>query len=191
MKKVLWVLQNIKGTLDFYDELNLMMLVASVCSWRNHHHSYNELHVDSLTRDMLDQLNVLHLWDNVVTENTLSFIKSHENQLRKYHWPINNMLASPNFGFYYSRRPGTGKELLTLAKDNDVTNCVEEHAMFLWANCSLDEYLEKYEPLVVKGADDSTWMERQYFEDQSQDVVYKINKYITSKIDKKIYFRHI
>ena len=68
MKKVLWVLQNIKGTLDFYDELNLMMLVASVCSWRNHHHSYNELHVDSLTRDMLDQLNVLHLWDNVVTE---------------------------------------------------------------------------------------------------------------------------
>lgn len=68
MKKVLWVLQNIKGTLSFYDELTLMMLVASVCSWRNHHHSYNELHVDSLTKNILEKLGVLHLWDNVVTE---------------------------------------------------------------------------------------------------------------------------
>lgn len=130
-------------------------------------------------------------YNNEITENTLSFIKSHESQLRKYHWPVDGMLATPNFGFYYSRRPGTAKELLTLAKDNNVTNCVEEHAMFLWANCSLDEYLKRYEPLVVKGADDSTWVERQYFEDQSQDVVYKINKYIESRITKKIYFRHV
>lgn len=68
MKKVIWVLQNIKGTLTFYDELTLMMLVASVCSWRNQHQSFNELHVDSLTRDILSQLDVLHLWDSVVTD---------------------------------------------------------------------------------------------------------------------------
>ena len=124
-------------------------------------------------------------------ENALKFIKAHEHQLRKYHWPIDGMLATPNFGFYYSRRPGTGKELLNLAIQHKVTNCVEEHAMFLWANCSLDEYLDRYEPSVVKGADDSTWLERQFYTDQSDDVVYKINKYIGDRVNKKIYFRHV
>lgn len=124
-------------------------------------------------------------------ENALKFIKAHENQLRKYHWPVDGMLATPNFGFYYSRRPGTAKELLNLALQHNVTNCVEEHAMFLWANCTLDEYLDRYEPLVMRGADDSTWMERQFFNDQNDDVVYKINKYIKQRVDKKIYFRHI
>lgn len=68
MKKVLWVLQNIKGSFDFYDELKIMMLIASVCSWKNHHKSFNELHVDKTTKEILSNLNVLHLWDNIITK---------------------------------------------------------------------------------------------------------------------------
>lgn len=130
-------------------------------------------------------------YNNSIDKNTILFIESHERQLRKYNWPINNMLATPNFGFYYSRKPGTALELLKVSHDNKITNCVEEHAMFVWSNCTLEEYLQKYEPSVTQGSDDNTWQERQFFEDQTENAVYKINKYITSKIDKKIYFRHI
>jgi len=67
MKKAIWVLENIKESEDFYDELTIIMLIASVCSWKRHNITFDELHCDSRTLEKLKEFNILHLWDNVDT----------------------------------------------------------------------------------------------------------------------------
>jgi hypothetical protein len=67
MKKAIWVLENIKESNDFYDELTIVMLIASICSWKRHNITFDELHCDSKTLEKLKEFNILHLWDNVDT----------------------------------------------------------------------------------------------------------------------------
>jgi len=67
IKKAIWVLENINGSDDFYDELTIIMLAASVCSWKKHNRTFNELHCDSMTFKKLEGLGLLSLWDSVDT----------------------------------------------------------------------------------------------------------------------------
>ena len=67
MKKAIWVLENINGSEDFYDELTIIMLVASICSWKKYNQTFNELHCDSMTFKKLESLDLLSLWDSVDT----------------------------------------------------------------------------------------------------------------------------
>lgn len=131
-------------------------------------------------------------YQNTVSKDLLEYIKSHEIQLRKYSWTYDNMLVTPNFSFFYSRKPNIGKELVNIALKNNILNCIEEHAFFLYANCSIDEYIHKFEPTLTFGTHDIT---RNYLIDGGYDIttdpIIKINKYIASKLDKTIYFKHI
>jgi hypothetical protein len=123
-----------------------------------------------------------------LTDNLKEYVKSHEDQLRKYSWKHNEMLVSPNFGFVYSRRSSLGKELIDIADSNNVLNCIEEHSFYIWANCTLDEYINKYEPKVLQGTSDDV---RIYNKDSKQDAVIKINKYVNAIAKKDIYLKHI
>lgn len=67
MKKAVWVLENIKKSEDFYDELTIAMLIASICSWRKHNSTINTLYCDSMTFKKLDELGLLFLWHHVDT----------------------------------------------------------------------------------------------------------------------------
>lgn len=120
----------------------------------------------------------------------LDYLKGQEHQLRKYSWKYDNMLVSPNFCFFYSRRPGIGTELIKIAKENNIENCIEEHAMFLFANCTMDEFIMKYEPTLLQGTSDDTRTLMHSYE-YNKDAVIKINKYISTKISKNIYLKHI
>ena len=122
--------------------------------------------------------------------NLENYIKSQEIQLRKYSWKYKNLLVSPNFCFFYSRRPGIASELLRIAKENKIENCVEEHAIYLWANCSMDEFIEKYEPKVLQGTSDDTRIQMHLY-DHTNDPIILINEYIAKKVDKTLYFKHI
>jgi hypothetical protein len=124
-------------------------------------------------------------WGSVVTVNLEQYITSHEVQLRQYSWQKDGMLISPNFGFVYSRRPSLGKELLQIVHINDIENCVEEHATYVWANCSLEEYITKHEPRVVQGMPNDARMNLQ------DDSVTKLNIYINFKAEKDLYLKHI
>jgi len=79
---------------------------------------------------------------------------------------------------------------MKIAKENNVENCIEEHAMYLWANCSMDEFIEKYEPKVLQGTSDDTRLLMHLY-DHTNDPVIAINKYIAKKVDKTLYFKHI
>ena len=136
--------------------------------------------------DMIDEHTP---WDPLdLTDNLKEYIKSHEFQLRKYSWKHDEMLVSPNFGFVYSRRSSLGKELIDIANNNDIKNCIEEHSFYTWVNCTLNEYINKYEPKTLQGTSDDV---RIYNKNAKQDAVIKINKYINSKIEKDIYLKHI
>ena len=131
-------------------------------------------------------------YNNEPSQDLLEYIKSHEEQLRKYSWKSENMLITPNFSFFYSRKPNIGQMLIDITIENNILNCIEEHAFFLYANCSIEEYIQKFEPIVTFGTHNDT---RNYMVsggyDIENDPVIKINKYIETKVNKNIYFKHI
>jgi len=129
-------------------------------------------------------------YETEISPDLLRFIKGMESQLRLHHWNYKGLLVSPNFCFFYTRRPGIGKELIDIANLYKIENCVEEHSMFRWANCELDEFIDKYEPIVLQGSsDESRTLIHEY--DWENDAIIKINNYISSKKEKNIYFKHI
>ena len=81
-KKAIWVLENINKSDDFYNELTIIMLAASICSWKKHNSTFNELHCDSITFKKLDELGLLSLWDNVNT----SIVEEHTIINRHVFW---------------------------------------------------------------------------------------------------------
>lgn len=129
-------------------------------------------------------------YKNSISEVLRQYILGQEAQLRKYSWKQDGLLITPNFCFFYTRRPNIGSELIKIALENNVENCVEEHAMFLWANCGVDEFIEKYEPKVLQGtADETRTLIHTY--DYEKDPIIRINKYISERVEKVIYFKHI
>jgi len=129
-------------------------------------------------------------YQNSISEDLRHYIMGQEIQLRKYSWKQDGLLISPNFCFFYTRNPNIGEELIQIAKQNSIENCIEEHAMYLWANCSVDEFIKKHEPKVLQGTADET-RTLMHLYDYEVDPVIRINKYISTLVDKTIYFKHI
>lgn len=71
--RILWVLENIHNTKDFYSKFNTLLLCASVTLWKkNHSQDHLVLYCDPLTKETLTLANAIHLWDEIVTyEHTL------------------------------------------------------------------------------------------------------------------------
>jgi hypothetical protein len=64
--RIIWVLENIDGNREFYSKLNILLLLASVRLWkRNQPEDTCVLYTDSMTRDLLHELNVHHFWDEI------------------------------------------------------------------------------------------------------------------------------
>lgn len=104
------------------------------------------------------------------TESQLKIISNEniplEEELRKYHWKLEDMLVSPNFGFAYSRDRKFAENLIKEAISNKINYCIEEHAMFKYANCTLDEYIKKYHPTTCYGREVGIDKLKQYIDNQ-------------------------
>ena len=104
------------------------------------------------------------------TESQLEIISNEniplEEELRKYHWKLEDMLISPNFGFVYSRDKKFAENLIKEAISNKINYCIEEHAMFKYANCTLDEYINKYHPTTCYGREVGIDRLKQYIDNQ-------------------------
>lgn len=106
-----------------------------------------------------------------------------EEELRKYHWKLDDILVSPNFGFVYSRDKNFAKRLIEEAIKNKINYCIEEHAMFKYADCTLDEYIEKYHPTTSYG--------RALPFNKSEIGSVLLNEYVNNKIGINEYFKHL
>lgn len=64
--KVIWVLENIEKSPNFYSKFNLLLLLCSVHLWRkNNPEDICYLYADDITIDLLDKLKVLEFWHRI------------------------------------------------------------------------------------------------------------------------------
>lgn len=65
--RVIWVFENIREDEQFYNKLDILLLLASVRLWkRNHPVDTCVLYGDKTTLDLLKELNVTYLWDEII-----------------------------------------------------------------------------------------------------------------------------
>lgn len=115
------------------------------------------------------------------------FKESFNYFISKYSWKLSDMLVLPNFGFFYSREVSIGETLLNIAIENKLGGCVDEEAMFIYANCELEDYIDRYHPVFVNGVSD--FMTSGGF--KISEVQKKFNRYISEKIPTDIYLEHM
>jgi hypothetical protein len=114
------------------------------------------------------------------------FLKMEEG-FNKYSWELENGLVSPNFSMVYTRDIALGQVLLDIAIENKLEGCIEEHAFYIYSNCTLEEYLEKYQPYFVQGVS----QDRTNHDLMISKVQSHLNNYIDSKLSMDIYLKHI
>lgn len=67
--KTIWVLENIRKDFSFYQQFNILNLIASTSLWRKYHpEDHTVLYCDMPTYILLNYLEVLDLWDDVNTD---------------------------------------------------------------------------------------------------------------------------
>lgn len=116
--------------------------------------------------------------------NTRDFLEHHMQKLYLYNWKHEDILALPCFCFFYSRKTKAASDLLKIAEEKGLTACIEEFAMRIYAECSLEEYISKYEPVVIRGKEKDKNLERM------TAAIEKINNYVDSRMKKDIYLLH-
>jgi len=122
------------------------------------------------------------------SDDMLEYFSSIEKGIRQYSWKLNNLLVSPNFGFFYTRNKTIGDELLNLIEFYDVNGIADEHIFYIFTNCTIEEYLNKYEPNVTFGRSVDIY---QMDFNEDTDFLSKFHEYIESMVDKNIYFKHV
>ena len=111
-----------------------------------------------------------------------------ENQIQHYHWKWGEGLIIPNFGCVYSRDQNFGADLIKIAKENNIKGLVEEFAMWKYANCDMEEYINKYHPEYVLGVSDEKLQKLDFTISNLQK---KFNTFIKSKLKTNLYYEHI
>jgi hypothetical protein len=127
--------------------------------------------------------------------NKFNSISPHVNEEHHYYnilcytlirlakWKFNNGVVVPNAGFIYCRNSNFIQTLISIIHYEGLSTNIEELAAMLYFQkeiTSLDEYINKYEPLVCLGKDDLEMMGKQVL----------LNEYTTNRLKKDIYFIH-
>jgi hypothetical protein len=64
--KTIWVLENVKRNLTFYNKLQILLLISSLSLWKKYHPTHNTFfYCDGLTYKIFKELGILELWDHV------------------------------------------------------------------------------------------------------------------------------
>lgn len=109
------------------------------------------------------------------------------NHLSTNSWKQFKSFVVPMAGFIYISNYKIAKQLLDLHLDNQFRGLIEEVALFNLADCSLDEYLAKYEPSTIWGRLSS----QSFTLGKVKGMHYQeLNNYIQTKVTKNIYFEH-
>lgn len=130
----------------------------------------------------------LRLKDKIKDPNVRMWVNKQIPLLKKWSWKLEDSLIIPNAGFIYVNDSGFGKAMFKIVNDYEIESNVEEFAFFLYANCSLDEYIEEYEPSVCFGRP----IDNQFIlENINRKVEINLHTYISNILEKKEYFLHL
>lgn len=109
------------------------------------------------------------------------------DDFKKYGWRFNDYIVIPNAGFIYSNNSKIPHELNKISKEKNINTLTEEFSMWNFANCSLNDYISKYEPKCIYGRPTNTIFKLENIENQSE---IKLHTLINNSMDKNIYFVH-
>lgn len=125
--------------------------------------------------------------DNLGKQSTNEWFEHLYKHLSSNSWHQFKSFIVPMAGFIYISKHKIAKQILDLYLHNRYRGLIEEVALYNLANCTLDEYLAKYEPSTIWGRPSS-----QIFKlGEVKGLYYKeLNKYIQTKVNKNIYFEH-
>lgn len=126
-------------------------------------------------------------WVQELDPNTRDWVRAQNEHLEKYNWSWEDLQLVPNVCFFYSCRTGVPKRLKKIYEEQGIKTCIEEFAMWIWAKCSLEEFIEKYEPYVIRGREDDCY----HFDLEEDDTMRRVNMYVDTKIKKQIYLIHV
>jgi hypothetical protein len=118
------------------------------------------------------------------TPNLELFLKTQTESLEQYSWEYLGNRVLPCFCFFYSRNSKIINTLLTLHRDRKLNTCIEEFSLYLFANCTLKEYIRNYEPKVLRGKE-----ETQKIKSMGNSATM-LNRYISTFVEKDIYLLH-
>lgn len=122
---------------------------------------------------------------NILSLKVNDFLSHQFLNLERYHWRLNDLKVVPCFCFLYVRgKFDLGKKLLNIMDEQGVVACIEEFTFQIYCNCSLEEYINKYEPLVLRGKETDKNLRGM------AEAIKKINHYISDKVKKDIYLYH-
>ena len=120
--------------------------------------------------------------------NIPAWIESQQLNLLRHSWDYEQIHVLLCFCFFYSRGVKAASKLFDIYKANRLVNCIEEFAMYCFAQCSLEDYIAKYEPVVIRGRED----EYSHFDMTScKHTSNSINRKIDNHIYKEIYLKHV
>lgn len=125
-------------------------------------------------------------WVKDLDPNIFPWLTVQNKMLMENSWTWEDLRIVPNFCFFYSNYTPTVSKLLEIYKERGILTCIEEFCMYQFANCSINEYIEKYEPIVIRGREDNCY----HFDLTEDRAIERINNYIASKINKDIYLIH-
>ncbi len=126
-------------------------------------------------------------WIRNLDPTTYSWVSVQNRLLEKYNWPMEDLQLLPNFCFFYSRFTNCASSLFEIYKRGEIKTCIEEFSMFVYSDCSLDDFIERYEPYVIRGRENDCY----HFDLEEDDTMRRVNDYIGEKIEKTIYLKHI
>ena len=125
-------------------------------------------------------------WVKDLDPNIFPWLTVQNEMLMTNSWEWEDIRVVPNFCFFYSSYTKTASRLFEIYETDGILTCIEEFCMYKYASCSIDEYLEKYEPLVIRGREDDCF----HFDLTKDNAIERINNYIATKINKDIYLIH-
>lgn len=107
--------------------------------------------------------------------------------LYDYSWEWSELRVLPNAGLVFIRSIDTANKIVGIINEFCLKGLTEEFGLFKLANCTLNEYISKFEPSVVCGRPDHKIFKLGNFEGN----IYKqLNDFIKTKVAKREYLIH-
>lgn len=107
--------------------------------------------------------------------------------MTKHCWFTDDVFMLPNAGFVYSKKKGFSNELIRIVKDYQLETLIEEFAIQIYSNMSLNDYILKHESKVINGRPE--WYSVNV-NGVDIDSPKRVNNYVTSLIEKDLYLIH-
>jgi hypothetical protein len=109
------------------------------------------------------------------------------NLMDKHCWFHDDTYILPNAGFVYSNRRGFGEDLIKIVENYQIETLIEEFAIQIYSNMSLNDYILTHESKVINGRPEWYSVNVNGIDIDSPK---RINNYVTTLIQKNLYLIH-